>query len=201
MKSAICSLASVTPYSQSRNIDVEEHPKLPKEAPDAYEKRCWRHRLHTTSDGRVEIPQTAFENAIKEAAKRLQIPIPGKKMQMYTKSFEAGFSVLGGLVVNVKAEDVKGERLFVPSDGRPGGGKRVWKYFPRIDAWGGDITCMIYDDVITKDVFQRVVESAGLLVGIGRFRPQNRGFYGRFRLDGMRWNDDATASFGAHAAE
>lgn len=199
MKSAQCTLISVTPYSQSQTIDPDEHPKLSKELPDAYEKRCWRQRMHVTSTGLVEIPQTAFENSIKEAAKRLQIPIPGKRMQYFTKSFEAGFAVLGGLTLEVKAADVKGERLFVPSDGRPGGGKRVWKWFPRIESWSGIITCMVYDDVITEDVFRRVVESAGLLVGIGRFRPQNRGFYGRFRLDRMVWNNDATASFGQAA--
>lgn len=67
-----------------------------------------------------------------------------------------------------------------------------------MEAWRGTITCMVYDDVITQDVFRKVVESAGMLVGIGRFRPQNRGFYGRFRLDSMTWNDDAA---GVMAAE
>jgi hypothetical protein len=190
MKSAECTLIATAPYSQSRNIDEEEHPKLPKESHDAAEKRRWRYRLHTTPDGRVEIPQTAFENAIRESVKRLQIPIPGKKMQMFTKAFEAGFSVTTGITTAILADDVRAERLFVPSDGRPGGGKRVWKYFPMIPHWEGTITCMIFDDVITEDVFRRAVESAGLLVGIGRFRPQNRGFYGRFRLDNMTWNND-----------
>ena len=197
MKAAQCTLVSVTPYSQSQTIDPEEHPKLSKETPDAYEKRCWRHRMHLSADGRVEIPQTAFENSIKEAAKRLQIPIPGKRMQYFTKSFEAGFAVLGGLVIDAKGAEVKGERLFVPSDGRPGGGKRVWKWFPKVEAWHGTITCMVYDDVITQDVFRKVVESAGMLVGIGRFRPQNRGFYGRFRLDSMTWDDDAAGVMAA----
>ena len=197
MKTAVCTLVSSTPYSQSQTIDPEQHPKLSKETPDAYEKRCWRHRMHVTSTGHVEIPQTAFENAIKEAAKRLQLPIPGKRMQFYTKSFEAGFSVLGGLVLDVKAADVKADRLFVPSDGRPGGGKRVWKSFPRIESWRGDITCVIHDDVITLEVFDKVLVSAGLLVGIGRFRPQNRGFYGRFGVESISWNDDAAAAFAA----
>ena len=193
MKSATCSLTSVTPYSQSRTIDPEEFPKLNKETPDAYEQRCWRHRMHVNSDGRVTIPSTAFENAIREAAKRLQIPIPGKRMQYFTKSFEAGFAVVNGLTLDTKAASVKPDRLFVPSDGRPGGGKRVWKWFPRIDSWSGTLSCVIYDDVITQEVFRRVVDSAGVLVGIGRFRPQNRGFYGRFHVDAMAWNDDASA--------
>ena len=197
MKTATCRLSSVTPYSQSRTLDPLEHPKLSKEAPDAYELRCWKHRMHVDKDGHVEIPQTAFENAIKESAKRLQIPIPGKRMQYYTKPFEAGFSVLGGLTLDVMASDVKPDRLFVPSDGKPGGGRRVWKYFPRIDAWAGEIACVVFDDVITEDVFRKVVESAGMLVGIGRFRPEKRGFYGRFRLDSIVWNADATSVFAA----
>jgi len=193
MKSAECRLVSTAPYSQCRNIDEEEHPKLPKESHDAAEKRRWRWRMHATPEGFVEIPSTAFENAIREAVKRLQIPIPGKKMQMFTKPFEAGFSVVKGVITTAKVAEVQCDRLFVPSDGKPGGGKRVWKYFPRIDEWGGAIACMIYDDVITEDVFRRVVESAGLLVGICRFCPQSRWFYGRFRVDAMTWNNDVLA--------
>jgi hypothetical protein len=196
MKRARCKLSSITPYSQSRHIDELEHPKLPKETPEAYEKRCWRARIHRTSSGNVEIPETCFLGAVRETAKRLQIPIPGKKMQMYTKSFEAGIAAIGGIELKIKADDVPSERLFVPSNGRPGGGTRVWRWFPKIEKWSGEITFVILDDVITEDVFRRVLTESGLLVGIGRFRPQNRGFYGRYRVDSLVWSDDS-----AEAAE
>ncbi len=190
-------LKSTTPYSQSKNIDPIEHPKKPKETHDAFEERTWRHRLHTTPAGNVYIPPSAFENAIREAAKRLAISVPGKGKTLYSKYFEAGIQIPEGITLPIKADDVTGERLFVPSDGRPGGGKRVYKKFPRIDEWIGALTIYIFDDLINENVFKRVIESSGFLVGIGRFRPQSRGFYGRYSVDGFQWIENGDAAIGA----
>jgi hypothetical protein len=190
-------LKSATPYSQSKNIDPLEHPKKPKESHDAAEERLWSKRLHVHESGpdagKVYIPNTAFENAIREAAKRLAISVPGKGKTLYSKYFEAGFQIPDGITLPIKAEDVRGERLFVPSDGRAGGGKRVYKRFPRIDAWAGDLVIYVFDDLIPEAIFRKVLESSGLLVGIGRFRPQSRGYYGRYTVEAFHWIDDGDA--------
>jgi hypothetical protein len=116
-------------------------------------------------------------------------------MQTYTKNFEAGVMIMNPLDLGIKASEVPLERLFLSSDGRPGGGgKRVWRYYPRIDSWEGDVTFTIFDDIITEDVFLQVLASAGALVGIGRFRPQNRGFYGRFKVTECKWIEDGAAA-------
>lgn len=193
-------LESLSAYSQSRNIDKLEHPEKAKESKDAYEGRTWRHRLHVNEDGFVEIPQTSFANSVKSAARRLQIQVPGKGKTQYTKYFEAGLDVAAPLVLKVRAADVPYDRLFVPSDGRPGGGKRVYKFFPRVESWAGVVTFYILDDMITESVFTQVLRSAGMLVGIGRFRPENRGFYGRFRVAKVDWIEDGDAVI-AGAAE
>lgn len=199
MHIARVTLKSSSPYSQSRNIDPLEHPKKPKETHDAAEERLWRNRLHVDDSGHVYIPPTAFENAIREAAKRLAISVPGKGKTLYSKYFEAGIQVPQGITLPVKAEDVPGERLFVPSDGRAGGGKRVYKRFPRINSWAGEIVIYVFDDLIPEAVFKKVIESSGMLVGIGRFRPQSRGFYGRYTVESFSWIDDGDAIIGAAA--
>ncbi len=192
-------LKSATPYSQSRNIDPLEFPKKPKETHDAAEERLWRNRLHVNADGHVFIPATCFENAIREAAKRLAISVPGKGKTLYSKYFEAGIQIPEGITLSIKGDDVKGERLFVPSDGRPGGGKRVYKRFPRIDEWEGSLTIYVFDDLIPEAVFRKVLESSGFLVGIGRFRPQNRGFYGRYTVESFTWIEDGESALDAAA--
>jgi len=190
MHIAKATLKSVSPYSQSKNIDPLEFPRLPKEGPDAAEERLWRERMHVSSNGCVFIPPTAFDNSLKEAAKRLAIPVPGKGGKtLYSKYFEAGIQVAGPIELAVKKDEVKGERLFVPSDGRPGGGKRVYKRFPRIDEWEGELTVFVLDDLIPESVFRKVLESSGGLVGIGRFRPQSRGYYGRYEVTSFSWSD------------
>lgn len=190
MKIAMAHLTSESPYSQGKHYSKQDVPALSKELHDAYERRTWRNRMHVTREGNVEIPGTAFANALKEAAKRLKLQIPGKGRVEYTKYFEAGIMCTDGIVLPVKAADVKGEQLFVPSDGRRGGGKRVTKFFPRIEDWAGDVRFYIFDDVITQDVFSRVLIAAGQIVGIGRFRPQSCGFYGRFSVDSITWQED-----------
>lgn len=200
MKIATVTLKSESPYSQSKNIDKLVHPEKSKEGKDAYEGRTWRFRMHVNDDGHVFIPNTCFENSIREAAKRLAIPVPGKGGKvLFSKYFEAGIMVPDGITLGVKADDVKGERLFVPADGKPGSGKRVYRTFPRITSWDGTIKIYVFDDIITEDVLRKVVDSAGFLVGIGRFRPEKRGYYGRFSVTGWSWLDETDSALSTAA--
>lgn len=184
MRIALCSLRSVSPYSQSKHYET---PKLDKERPDDYEKRTWRDRLHVLDTGYVFIPPMAFKNCLSSAAKYLSEKIPGKGNTTFTKHFESGVLVLDGLTLPYKKADVPGEWLFVPSDGRRGGGKRVKKCFPVIQEWSGKVEFNIIDDTITEDVFARYLDQAGKFIGIGRFRPAMNGYYGRFAVDGIEW--------------
>jgi hypothetical protein len=193
MHIAIASLKSLSPYSQSKNIDKLEHPEKPKESKDAYEERIWRAKAHVTDDGYIEIPPTAFANALMGAARRLQLQIPGKGKTQYTKYFEAGVQVMEPLKLPIKIDEVPRDRLFLNADGRVGGGTRVYRSFPRIQSWAGDVTFYILDDIIPEEIFTKVLRSAGMLVGIGRFRPENRGFYGRFTVTSIRWIEDGDA--------
>lgn len=177
-------LKSVSPYSQSRHYET---PKLDKENPRDYEERTWRGRMHVNEDGNVFIPPMAFKNCMAEAAKFLGIQIPGKGKERYTKHFEAGILCFEPLVLPLKADDVPGEWLFVPSDGKRGGGRRVSKCFPLIKEWEGEVEFVVLDDTITKDVFKEHLIEAGRLIGIGRFRPRNNGFYGRFEILEFAW--------------
>lgn len=185
MKTVTATLKSISPYSQSRHYDT---PKLERELPKDYEARTWRDRLHVDNDGRVFIPPMAFKNAIAEAAKFMSIQIPGKGKSTYTKHFEAGVLVTDPLPLPITKEDVQGEWLFVPSDGKRGSGSRVDKCFPVIPEWSGDVTFYVLDDIITREPFERHLEAAGKFIGIGRFRPRNNGFYGRFSVEAISWN-------------
>lgn len=185
MRTVVATLASVSPYSQSRHYT--DPPKNEKESARDYEARTWQNRCHVGDDGKIFIPPMAFKNCLSEAAKYLGIQIPGKGKERYTKHFEAGILVLEALVLSVKKTDVKGEWLFVPADGKRGGGKRVEKCFPLIHEWEGEVTFHILDETITNKVFEQHLREAGNFIGIGRFRPRNNGFYGRFKIVKLEW--------------
>jgi hypothetical protein len=84
---------------------------------------------------------------------------------------------------------VPGEWINCNSDGVRGSGKRVLRCFPTIPDWRGNQKFYVLDDVIDRDTFQQVINEAGNLVGIGRFRPQNGGHYGRFFAEIVGWED------------
>lgn len=185
MRTATVTVKGTSPYSQSRPI-LED--KLPKESAKDYEERTWRERLHVDNKGQVYMPPTAWKNGLAEAAKYLSIQIPGKGKSTYTKHFEAGVLITEPVYLGIKKDDVQGEWLFVPSDGRRGGGKRVWKCFPLIHEWEGQVTAHVLDETITEDVFEQHLGEMGKFIGLGRFRPRNNGFYGRFTVQGIEWS-------------
>ena len=184
MRKAICSLRSMSPYSQSKYI---QEKKTRDETHADFEKRSWQQRCHWDDSGRVYIPPMSFKNCLSEAAKYKSIQIPGKGKSTYTKHFEAGVLVVDPLVLDVTKDTLQSEWLHVPSDGRRDGTTRVEKCFPLIPQWSGAVEFLILDEIITPEVFEEHLTDAGSFIGIGRFRPRNNGFYGRFKVEGIKW--------------
>ena len=172
-------IKGITPLSTSKAIVSE---KESKEQPAEFEKRCWIERAHVDEKGECFMPAMAFKNSVTEAAKYLSLKVPGKRNATYTKHFEAGVYVATDLMLGVKKEDIKGEWVFVPSDGVRGGGKRVWKCFPVFREWGGDVEYNVLDETITQEALLEHVRASGMFRGVGRFRPGSNGFYGRFEV-------------------
>lgn len=184
MRTAVCSLTSVTPYSQSFPVQSK---KKASETDDEFDQRCWKEHCHVNGKGKIFIPPMAFKNALDEAAKRANRKIPGRGNSTYTKFFTSGVSVVDGLELPLTLDDVEPERLFLNSDGVRGSGKRVWRTYPLIREWAGDVEYLILDDSIPEDLFEEFLRSGGMFIGIGRFRPENRGFYGRFKVEAVKW--------------
>jgi len=191
MRSAVCSLKSLSPYSQSAPI-LDEKKK--GETEDQRDERTWRLHAHLNPDdsGTLCIPATAFANCIKSAALKLGVKVKGKGSATYGKYFQGGVLVSDPLPLpKYRRETVPSEKLYLhgnPTKGEKGG--RVWRTYPKIDGWSGEVTFFILDPIITEDVFRETLIYAGQVVGIGRFRPENRGWYGRFAVERMVWTDE-----------
>lgn len=180
MRMITARLRSASPMSQSRQ---HEEPALDREGKDAYDERTWMHKLHTMPDGEVFIPPMALKQALTDACKMLGLQIPGKGKSTYTKHFEAGVLCMEPIKTGVHKDQVGRDKIQANSDGVRGSGKRVPRRFPRIDSWVGEAQFIVLDDIITLDIFRKHLEVAGTMVGVGRFRPRNGGFYGRFTVE------------------
>jgi hypothetical protein len=181
MKVVNVHLKSESPYSQSAPL---RSLKNTGESAAAHEERCWREHLHIDEKGEVFIPGTAIKNCLAEVAKYLGESIPGKGKATYTKHIEAGVLIPEPVRLGIKGAEVEMERLFLPSDGIRGSGKRVWKLYPIIRKWEGVAEIILLDPLLIErpDKIREYLGNAGKFIGLGRFRPRNNGFYGRFSV-------------------
>ena len=61
---------------------------------------------------------------------------------------------------------------------------RIMRHRPRFDAWSLEFTVGIIEgDELHPDVVRQLLDEAGQKVGLGDFRPNKRGPFGRFRVD------------------
>jgi hypothetical protein len=59
-------------------------------------------------------------------------------------------------------------------------GGAIVRHRPRLDKWALSFTLEVDESIFRKDLVLRILEDAGRKVGIGDFRPQRRGSFGRF---------------------
>lgn len=185
MKTVVAHLKGVSPYSQSKPI---VSGKETGEAHDDFEKRTWKERIHSDQSGEVFVPAPAIKLCLYDCAKYLSESVPGKGKATYTKHFEAGVMVVANGMLGINKADVQHEWLFVPSDGKKGGAKRVWKCFPIIPEWECDVEIILLDPILIAkpEKVREYLEHSGKFIGLGRYRPRNGGTYGRFVVESFK---------------
>jgi hypothetical protein len=186
MIQAIATLKSASSYQMSAPV---LEAKKPKETSDAYEVRTWIERGHWNKDGFAFIPPMAFKIALSSAAKFLGLQIPGKGKSTYTKHFESGILITEPIITGHTRDTIEKLTLFVPSDGIKGSGKRVWKHFPVVPEWSGKLNIFVLDATITQAVLAEHIDTCGKFIGVGAFRPQSGGYFGRFALEKLEWSE------------
>ena len=184
MKQYSIRLRSITPYSQSRFVSQEELPMEKNEKHDDYEKRMWPHRMHVLPNGNVCIPPMSLKNAICDAASELGRKFKGQRT--YGPIFLAGIMCADPVDLGIKQADVPGEWLHLNADGKRGGNRRVMRCYPKIATWSGTLALTVLNEAITAEILEDHIEYCGMYVGIGRFRPINGGFYGRFEAESIK---------------
>jgi hypothetical protein len=181
-----------SPYSQSA---MHDEPWMDRESHDDYDKRTWRRKCTVDSDGQVCIPSMALKQCVDFAAQKLGVKVEGRRGATFKSFFTSG------LICNANAPIANGKAL-TPEDARlvlinanangvRGSGTRVPRRFPVFDKWHAVAEFTIVDDIITAPVFEHHLKSAGMLVGIGRFRPSNGGSNGRFSVVKFEWQEMA----------
>ena len=184
MKTAIATLKSASPYSQSKAL-IEK--KTREETHEDFEKRIWHKRLHVTPEGNIFMPPMGFKLCLSDAAKYTSRKIPGERNATWTKHFKSGIMCAKPVVLPHTLDDIEEDWVLVPSDGKVGGSTKVWKCFGIVRDWEADVEFTILDDKIDKEIFETYLVEAGKYIGVGRWRTQVGGMNGRFAVNNIDW--------------
>lgn len=186
-----CRLTGISPIGFSAPI---QSTKATGEGHDAFEERTWRERLPVDAEGKCIIAPMRIKNCLSDVAKYLSETVPGKGKATFTKHFESGILCVDAVPLydgngkTVSRESVEGLKLFVPSDGKRGGGTRVWKWFPVIQTWYFDPVIYALDPVLIdkQEKIEEYLSHAGKFIGVGWFRPRRNGYFGRFNVSNFK---------------
>lgn len=179
MYRAIVTIKGIAPLSQSRKHDI---PALSGEGADAREQRTWREKANYDDNGIVFVPAMAFKQALDTAAKRLNIKDPDNARANFTKYFVSDVICEGNMSIGIHKDDMPSVTINANVDGVRGSGKRVPRTFPQTQQWGGVVSFLIMSDKITHAIFERVLNTAAMSIGVGQFRPEKGGLNGRFEI-------------------
>lgn len=189
MHTATVTLKSVSGslYQPSAPIST---PRPDKISHEVHEQNTWRERGHYLPNGTMIIPGVSFKRALEAASAYNPRKLKGNAT--FKALFERAVIVADPLVLSEKKDEVIGTPIFVPSDGVSSSksttkSPRVWKTFPTVQQWEGQITFHVLDDRVTENVFIDTLKDAGLYIGVGSWRPQRGGLNGRFEVVKTVW--------------
>ncbi len=126
-------------------------------------------------DGRLGFPADGFKNAMVRGAKALGLVMVDMK---------------GGFFVHGEYSSKEGREL-VPIDGkvevredtvRLNGGTADIRYRPQVLGWSAKLRISFNKAAVSFDQIVNMLEAAGYGVGIGDWRPERNGQFGRFEV-------------------
>ena len=73
----------------------------------------------------------------------------------------------------------------------PATGGRIMAHRPRLDEWSLSFTLEVDDSMFASDLVRQIVDDAGRKVGLGDFRPDRKGPFGKFVV--TKWQVEKAA--------
>jgi hypothetical protein len=132
-------------------------------------------KAYRGDDGQLYIPGTNFYAAIMEAGRSIKV---GKRQITTAKTsiLPAGVFLLD-IVCPLGTDHFEVDQRSVVNPSTSG---RVMCYRPRLDQWSTKFTLEIDTAEFHPNTVRELVDRAGKAIGIGDFRPQRKGPFGRF---------------------
>ena len=152
-----------------------ERKKQPKEVRDP-EKEA-NSAMYRTSDGAPGFPMLSFKASLIGAAhKDLGIEKTVVRKALFLPSHAYGDGLIAPLIFD-------GEPEIREDIVRVGSGATDLRYRPMFHQWGVRVIVQIDHEILNEQDVVNLVNRAGFSVGVGEWRPEKGGEYGRFEFD------------------
>jgi len=130
--------------------------------------------MYLTDDGGYGVPIMAFKSALIGAAHK----DIGLEKTLVRKSLFFVCTDSNGIIPMIADDPICREDIV-----RVGMGQTDLRYRPEFRGWKFVVTCDVDSDALTEADVINLVNRAGFGVGIGEWRPEKGGEYGRFAID------------------
>jgi hypothetical protein len=155
-------------------MTAAERKKQPKVARDPESEAM--DAMYKTEDGEPGLPMLAFKSALIAAAhKDLGIEKTLVRKALFLPAWAYG----AGLIAPMQCSDPIIREDIV----RVGAGQTDLRYRPEFSRWRVNVIVEIDSDLLNEQDVINLINRAGFSVGIGEWRPEKGGEFGRFEFD------------------
>jgi len=133
-------------------------------------------KLYKTPDGKIYTPYTHLQESMIDAAKNFQIR--GKRRATYSKLFGCAVYVEPDVIIH----KIQKWEVFSISAVNPNTRGRIMTHRPMLKEWEISFQIVFDDDDIPEEVIKEVLDYAGRRSGVGDWRPNKKGKFGKFMV-------------------
>lgn len=165
--------------SKQQMLDNMQGRKTPKEAKDP--DREYEATFYRLDDGAYGFPVIAFKAAAVSACRFFgkQLPMTLARQCIF---LDAEFSKVDGQ----KLARIVGTPRMREDVVRVGMGGTDLRYRPEFTEWSTSLDVTFVKSMLTRESVLSLIDAGGMGVGVGEWRPEKRGDFGTFSIDGTR---------------
>lgn len=157
------------------SMQGRKSPKLPKDPKAEYEAAFYH-----TKDGGYGFPAIAFKAATVSASRFYGKSVTMTSLRQFVfVNGEPGDD--GQQMVRIEGDPVMREDVV-----RVGMGGTDLRYRPQFSEWATSLQVTYVTSALTRESLLSLIDAGGLGVGVGEWRPEKRGDFGTYTVDGTR---------------
>lgn len=148
-----------------------------------FDERTWQQKCRVADDGFLYLPPIALKACLTSTASYAGMRVEGNAKRTYTASFVRGLQCSAPIRLDVTLDDIElMHELVISEPGNRRKGTRVMRTFPYAAEWTAQASAQVLDAIITPEILRHHLNLAGIMTGLGTWRPESGREYGRFSV-------------------